>query len=140
MKNLINFIQEALERINVNDDMYEIYTNPVDIKNLKDMFTEYLDADDDVDQEERIRIIEDFFKDAKTVSVQSSTPDYWGFECEPNPDIEEEIEALDIVNNADWTAEDLQSVLIDGNIMYISSQTGSYMNGDYFDVKFTKTV
>jgi len=138
MKNLINFIREAQNII--NDDMCGVYTSPIDIKHLEDMFTEYLDMDDTAAQEERIQIIKNFFRGAKSVTVQSSTPDYWGFDFEADPDVEEEIEDLDIVNNATWIAEDYQSILVNGDVMYISSQTGSYMNGDYFDVKFTKNV
>lgn len=86
-------------------------------------------------------IVKNFLGNTKSVSIESSVAkDYWedfGVKCKQNNKVEEEVEDL-YKNDPDWCEMDVFALKVIGNVLYMSSQTGAPMNGDYFDVKITK--
>ena len=49
--------------------------------------------------------------------------------------VEEETDILP--DEAEWLAMDIFSLVVKDNVMYVSSQTGAPVNGDYFNFKIT---
>ena len=129
MKDLKKFILESAK------DLYQ---------NLMDNFfcgVYELDEPEDPDAVENLEnIIKDFVKDAKSLQIESSVAnDYWAdfdIKCKQNNKVEKEVE--DLPDNSDWCEMDVFSLRVDGNVLYMSSQTGAAQNGDYFDLKITK--
>lgn len=86
-------------------------------------------------------IVKNFLGNTKSISIESSVAkDYWedfGVKCKQNNKVKEEVEDL-YKNDPDWCEMDIFALKVIGNVLYMSSQTGAPMNGDYFDVKITK--
>ena len=85
-------------------------------------------------------IFMNFVDGAKALSFESSDADYWNnysgsdFVTQ-NDDVSDDVHGLE--DDYDWQEEDYCSIRVDGDTLLISSQTNSYMNGDYFDLKIT---
>jgi len=86
------------------------------------------------------RIVKNFTKNANSIIVETSTNDYWeNPEFIENEDVMDEINDLDIEKDYDWQVEDVFSLKVIGNVMYMTSDTGGYSyGGDYFDAKVIK--
>lgn len=103
----------------------------------------FKDEDDWYDYlDKRIKIIKDFFKDAKTIRIETSLNDYWenyNIEFIENPDVEKE--SFDIYKEKDaWYAYGVHAILVKDNVMYVNSNAGNGYNGEYFDMKIIKTT
>jgi len=94
--------------------------------------------------EEFNKLIDSFLKDAKNLKFETSDREYWDdygvktsdLDFSENKDIEDK--CIELYKDCDWVGMDLFSIKIENNVLYISSQTGSHYNGEYFDLKVTK--
>lgn len=139
MKSLVEFINE--DKKYSEKDLYDIIADTLlDVDNI--------DLEDDEDEryavtEKKIddlkKIIKNFVKGHKTITVETSTLDYWedfiDFPLTQNDAVEEETDILP--DEAEWLAMDIFSLVVKDNVMYVSSQTGAPVNGDYFNFKIT---
>ena len=140
MKSLVEFINE--DKKYSEKDLYDIIADTLlDVDNIE------LEDDDEDERyavtEEKIdnlkNIIKNFVKGHKTITVETSTLDYWedfiDFPLTQNDAVEEETDILP--DEAEWLAMDIFSLVVKDNVMYVSSQTGAPVNGDYFNFKIT---
>lgn len=140
MKSLVEFINE--DKKYSEKDLYDIIADTLlDVDNIE------LEDDDEDERyavtEEKIdklkKIIKNFVKGHKTITVETSTLDYWedfiDFPLTQNDHVEEETDILP--DEAEWLAMDIFSLVVKDNVMYVSSQTGAPVNGDYFNFKIT---
>lgn len=140
MKSLVEFINE--DKKYSEKDLYDIIADTLlDVDNIE------LEDDDEDERyavtEEKIdklkKIIKNFVKGHKTITVETSTLDYWedfiDFPLTQNDKVEEETDILP--DEAEWLAMDIFSLVVKDNVMYVSSQTGAPVNGDYFNFKIT---
>lgn len=98
-------------------------------------------CEEDGECKEVRNIVKNFLGNTKSISIESSVAkDYWedfGVKCKQNNKVKEEVEDL-YKNDPDWCEMDIFALKVIGDVLYMSSQTGTPMNGDYFDVKITK--
>ena len=140
MKSLVEFINE--DKKYSEKDLYDIIADTLlDVDNIE------LEDDDEDERyavtEEKIdnlkNIIKNFVKGHKTITVETSTLDYWedfiDFPLTQNDAVEKETDILP--DEAEWLAMDIFSLVVKDNVMYVSSQTGAPVNGDYFNFKIT---
>ena len=141
MKTLVEYLNEAKEQKYSEKKLYEIIADTLlDVDNIEledDDDERYAVTDEKIDDLKKI--IKNFVKGHSEITVETSTLDYWedfiDFPMTQNDKVEEETDILP--DEAEWLAMDIFSIVVKDNVMYMSSQTGAPVNGDYFNFTIT---